>query len=269
MSSPPTSRRAAGTRLADWALPSALIVLALGLWELLVRLSNTPRWFLPPPSAVGTALADNWQTLAHHTGVTAEETLVGFALSFVFGVAVAVAIAYSPIVERAVYPVVIASQAIPIIALAPILLIWFGYGLTPKIIVIVLFCFFPIAVNTVDGLRAADAELIDLLRSMGAGRWKTFQTVRLPASLPYVFSGTRIAAVFSVIGALVGEWVGSSAGLGYYMIRSASQFATDRVFAAILLSAVMGVLLFVAVAVAERVLLPWQQLSRERGGAGG
>ncbi|HUZ02218.1 MAG TPA: ABC transporter permease [Thermomicrobiaceae bacterium] len=250
-------------RSGQWGIPGVLLVVAVALWELIVRLTDTPAWFLPAPSAILGALVHNWQLIGGHTLVTLEEVLVGFVLSFAFGVGVAIAIAYSPIVERAIYPIVIASQAIPIIALAPILLIWFGYGLTPKIIVVVLICFFPIAVNTVDGLRAADPELVDLLRSMGAGRWKSFRTVRLPAALPYLFSGTRIAAAVSVIGALIGEWVGSSAGLGYFMIRSASQFNTARVFAAVLVSAVLGVVLFVAVALLERWLLPWQHTGRD------
>ena len=249
-------------RSGKWGIPGTILVVGVALWELIVRLTATPAWFLPAPSAILSALAHNWRLIGGHTLVTLEEVLVGFGVSFVFGVAVAIAIAYSPIVERAIYPLVIASQAIPIIALAPILLIWFGYGLTPKVIVVVLICFFPIAVNTVDGLRAADSELVDLLRSMGAGRWKAFRTVRLPAALPYLFSGTRIAAAVSVIGALIGEWVGSSAGLGYFMIRSASQFNTARVFAAVLVSAVLGVLLFVVVALLERWLLPWQRSAR-------
>lgn len=258
---PPRRARQAGT----WALPAALIALGIILWEVLVRASDTPAWFLPAPSDILRALVENWRLIASHTWVTTEEVLIGFGLSFLAGASVAIAIAYSRLVERTVYPLVIASQAIPIIALAPILLIWFGYGLTPKIIVVVLICFFPIAVNTVDGLRAVDPELIDLLRSMGAGRWKTFRTVRLPASLPYLLSGTRVAAAVSVIGALIGEWIGSSAGLGYFMIRSASQFRTDRVFAAVLVSAVLGILLFVAVTLAEWILLPWQRQARADG----
>ncbi len=243
----------------SWAIPIALITLVIGGWEFIVRLRDTPRWFLPPPSAVVSALFDSRQLLLHHTLITLEEVAVGFALSFFLGVAFALAIASSQLVERAFYPFVIASQAIPIIALAPILLIWFGYGLTPKVIVVALICFFPIVVNTVDGLRSVDPELIDLLRSMGASSWTTYQVVRIPWSLPYLFSGMRIAAAVSVIGALIGEWVGSSAGLGYFMIRSAGQFATARVFAAVLVSALLGLSMFGIVSLLERLLLPWQR----------
>lgn len=244
----------------SWAVPFALIVLIIGGWEVIVRARDTPRWFLPPPTAVVEALFNSRQLLLHHTLVTLEEVAVGLALSFLVGVAFALAIASSRVVERAVYPFVIASQAIPIIALAPILLIWFGYGLTPKVIVVALICFFPIVVNTVDGLRSVDPDLIDLLRSMGASSWTTYRVVRIPSSLPYLFSGTRIAAAVSVIGALIGEWVGSSAGLGYFMIRSAGQFATARVFAAVLVSALLGLALFGIVSLLERLLMPWQRV---------
>ncbi len=244
-----------------WTIPLALILAVIGAWEIIVRVRDTPRWFLPPPSAVAAALVGSRQMLLHHTMVTLEEVLVGFAISFVLGIVFALAIASSQVVERAFYPFVIASQAIPIIALAPILLIWFGYGMTPKVIVVALICFFPIVVNTVDGLRSVDPELIDLMRSMGASSWTTYRVVRIPSSLPYLFSGTRIAAAVSVIGALIGEWIGSSAGLGYFMIRSAGQFATAKVFAAVLVSALLGLALFGAVSLLERLLLPWQRAS--------
>lgn len=245
---------------SGWLVPVGLTALVVAIWEIAVRLRHTPRWFLPPPSSVASALVRNHGTLLHHTGVTLEEVLAGFVASFLIGVAFALAIDSSRVIERAVYPFVIASQAIPIIALAPILLIWFGYGMTPKVIVVALICFFPIVVNMVDGLRSVDTELIDLLRSMGAGRWTIYRVVMIPSSLPYLFSGTRIAAAVSVIGALIGEWVGSSAGLGYYMIRSAGQFATAQVFAAVLVSALLGLALFGAVSLLERLCLPWRRL---------
>ena len=255
-----TADRGHRSYLVAWGIPALLIAAVIVGWELIVRLTNTPRWFLPQPSAVVSALVDSRQLMLHHTGVTLEEVLVGFAISVVLGIVCALAIASSKIVERAFYPFIVASQAIPIIALAPILLIWFGYGLTPKVIVVALICFFPIVVNTVDGLRSVDPELIDLLRSMGASQWTIYRVIRIPSSLPYFFSGTRIAAAVSVIGALIGEWVGSSSGLGYVMIRSAAQFLTARVFAAVLISALLGLAMFGIVSLLERLLLPWQQV---------
>jgi putative hydroxymethylpyrimidine transport system permease protein len=248
-----------------WLVPLGLIVAVLAVWEIVVRLRDTPRWFLPPPSAVASALVRSHGPLLHHTAVTLEEVLVGFALSLLIGIAFALAIDSSRVVERAFYPFVIASQAIPIIALAPILLIWFGYGMTPKVIVVALICFFPIVVNMVDGLRSVDPDAIDLLRSMGASRWTIYRIVMIPSSLPYLFSGTRIAAAVSVIGALIGEWIGSSAGLGYFMIRSAGQFATAQVFAAVFVSALLGLGLFGAVSLVEWMLLPWRRVQTDGG----
>ncbi len=248
----------------QWIIPGALLVAGALLWEILVRLRDTPAWMLPPPSAIGQSLFDDRSMLLEHTLATAQAALIGFGIAFLVGVGSAIAITSTRILERSLYPVIIATNAIPVIAIAPLLLIWFGYGLTPKIIVVALICFFPIAVNTIDGLRSVDREMVNLLRSLGASRWATFRLVRFPTSLPYLFSGTRIAAAVSVIGALVAEWVGSSAGLGYLMIRSASQFLTDRVFAAIFIAALMGIAMFVVISLLERWLLPWRRLDQER-----
>jgi ABC-type nitrate/sulfonate/bicarbonate transport system permease component len=151
---------------------------------------------------------------------------------------------------------------VPIIALAPILLIWFGYGLTPKVIVVVLTCFFPIVVATIDGLRSADRDAINLLRSMGANRGQIMRVVRVPAAMPAVFSGVRIASAWSVIGAIVGEWVGASQGLGYLMTRSQSQFQTPRLYAAVLIAALLGITLFALVSLIERLAMPWRRIER-------
>jgi len=248
-----------------WLVPLLLLVLGLVAWEVIVRLRDTPTWFIPKPTEVWQEMVESRQLLWRHTWTTLQEMLLGLGVAFVFGVLLAVMISSSRLVERSIYPAVVASQAIPIIALAPILLIWFGYGMTPKVIVVVLTCFFPIVVSMVDGLRAADTDALALLRSMGASRWQMMRIVRVPAALPALFSGTRIAAAWSVIGALVGEWVGASSGLGYLMTRSASQFQTPRLYAAVIIAATMGILLFALVALAERLLLPWRRVDR-RGG---
>jgi ABC-type nitrate/sulfonate/bicarbonate transport system permease component len=248
-----------GRRVLHWLLPPALIAVALAGWEIGVRVDDTPRWLLPRPSDIARELVESRALLWRHTWTTLQEVLAGYALAVVLGVLLAVVIASSRVVERALYPAIVASQAVPIIALAPILLIWFGYGMTPKVIVVVLTCFFPIAVAMVDGLRAAETDTLALLRSMGAGRWQVLRIVRVPAALPHLFSGLRIAAAVSVIGAIVGEWVGASEGLGYLMTRSSAQFQTARLFAAVLIAALLGVALFVTVALAERVLVPWRR----------
>jgi ABC-type nitrate/sulfonate/bicarbonate transport system permease component len=246
-------------RVLRWVWPALLLAALVAVWEVAVHLNDTPRWMLPPPSAIATSLRVDWRLLLEHTRVTFVEVLLGFALAFVTGILAGVAIDSSRIIERAVYPLLIASQTIPMVVLAPLLLIWFGYGLLPKVLVAGLVAFFPLAVNTVDGLRAGDREIMALLRSMGAGRWTRFRLAKLPAAMPAIFSGSRIAIAFCVIGAVFGELVGAKEGLGYLMERSASQFQTDRVFACILILAVMGVSLFSIVALLERLLLPWRR----------
>jgi ABC-type nitrate/sulfonate/bicarbonate transport system permease component len=231
----------------------------LGVWETAVRVAETPRWLLPPPSAITRTLVEDRALLLDNARVTLVEVLLGFAVALVVGILLAAAIDSSAILSRAVYPLVIASQTVPIPALAPLLLIWLGYGLSPKVLVTALVAFFPIVVNTVDGLRATDGEVLALLRSMGAGRWTRFRLARLPSALPYVFSGARIAVAVSVIGAVIAELIASSAGLGYLLVRATAQFQTARVFAAVLLLSLIGVGLFALVALAERLLLPWRR----------
>jgi ABC-type nitrate/sulfonate/bicarbonate transport system permease component len=245
--------------ITRWVWPLVLLI-ALGLiWEITVRVTETPRWMLPPPSAVFTSFHEDWSLLMQHTRVTLVEVLIGFVLALVAGIATGVAIDSSRIIERAVYPLLIASQTIPMVVLAPLFLIWFGYGLLPKVLITALVAFFPLAVNTVDGLRSGDREILALLRSMGASRWQRFRLAKVPAALPSIFSGARIAVAFCVIGAVFGELVGAKEGLGYLMERAASQFETARVFAAIFILAFIGVGLFVAVTLLERLLLPWRR----------
>lgn len=255
----PPPHRPAWNVIGRWLAPGLLVLLTLGVWEVWVRLANTPRWLLPPPSAIARTLLDDRVLLLRHTRVTLGEVLLGFGLALAAGVLLAVLIDASPVLARAVYPLVIASQTVPVVALAPLLLIWLGYGLLPKVLVTALIGFFPIVVNTVDGLRATDRDVLDLLRALGAGRWTRFRLARLPAALPFVFSGARVAVAVCVIGAVFGELVGSSAGLGYLMTRAAAQFLTARVFACIVLLSGIGIGLFALVALAERLLLPWRR----------
>jgi ABC-type nitrate/sulfonate/bicarbonate transport system permease component len=247
-------------RMANrWLWPLAILLLLLGAWELAVHLTDLPAWQLPPPSAIARSFVNDHALLWKHTLVTLKEVLLGFGLALIAGVLVGFAIDASTILERAFYPLIIASQTIPMVALAPLLLIWFGYGLLPKVLVAALVCFFPIAVNTVDGLRVADREMLSLLKSMGARSAQQIRMVKIPAALPSLFTGARIAITFSVIGAVFGEMVGASEGLGYLMQRSAAQFQTARVFAAIVILAAMGVGLFVVVTLLERIALPWRR----------
>jgi ABC-type nitrate/sulfonate/bicarbonate transport system permease component len=267
-----TERRfGAGERfLRRWLPPLVLLVAVLAVWEIWVRLAETPTWLLPSPSDIARQLANDRALLARHGWVTVQEVLAGFALALVCGVLLAVAIDASPLVSRAVFPIVIASQAIPIVALAPLLLVWFGYGLAPKVIVTGLVAFFPIVVTTVDGLRSADRGALDLIRVMGGSRWAQFRLVKVPSALPSLFSGARIGVSIAVIGAVFGEYVGANAGLGYLMNISSGRLLTARVFACIVVLATLAIGLFGLVTVLERALLPWRRylLAEEAGKRG-
>ena len=248
-----------------WLWPAMLLAGLLLVWEAAVRVNDTPRWMLPPPSAIAGSFRSDWRMLLEHTQVTLVEVLLGFGLALVAGIACGIAIDSSAILRRAIYPLIIASQTIPMVVLAPLLLIWFGYGLLPKILITALIGFFPIAVNTVDGLRSGDREMLALLRSMGASGGQRFRMVRVPAAMPLIFSGARIAITFCVIGAVFAELVGASEGLGYLMERSAAQFQTSRVFACIGILALMGIGLFSLIALIERLALPWRRYLTEAG----
>ena len=249
-----------GSRLS-WLAPAALLGLFLVVWEAAVELTNTPAWFLPAPSAVAKALVDDRDILFPNALVTLSEVVIGFVLAVASGIGLGIAIYRSPLLARVLYPLVIASQTIPVPALAPLLLVWFGYGLGPKVLVTALVAFFPLVVNTVDGLRATDRDVVNLLRSFGAPSGRVFRLVELPSSLPSVFAGAKIAVAISVIGAVFGELVGAKAGLGYLMTRAIAQFQTPRLVAAILLLSLMGMGLFAAVSLIERLALPWRRYS--------
>ncbi|MBI4338404.1 MAG: ABC transporter permease [Chloroflexi bacterium] len=234
------------------------------MWQGAVLVFAIPAWKLPAPSAIAVELAASRALYLRHTWVTLAEALLGFGFAFIGGVLLAALMAQSRTFLRAAYPILIASQTIPIIVVAPLLLIWVGYGLTPKIIVVVLIAFFPIVVNTLDGLRSVDPDMVNLMRTLGASRWQIFAKVRVPGAMPFLFSGTRVAVTFSVIGAVIGEWVGSSAGLGYLTRISVPLFLTARAFGAVVILAVMGILLFLAVAALERLALPWYYSQRRQ-----
>lgn len=253
-----------GPRLARrYAPPLLLIVLLFVVWQVGTWLTGVPKWLLPSPLQVIVAGIEARDLLGPHTWQTLKETWLGLGLSLVVGLTLALAIDFSAVLRRTLYPVLVASQTVPILALAPLLIIWFGYGILPKVIVVALVCFFPIVVSTADGLRVADPDLIALLRAMGASRRQIFTKVRFPGALPSFFSGLKIAITYSVVGAVIGEWVGASQGLGIFMIRSSKNFLTDRVFAAIAITSLLSILMFGAVLLLERWLLPWYYAQRE------
>ena len=244
-------------RSTAWILPMGILLFLLVLWEVLVRAVNVPSWQLPTPSAILSELIVSKGLLWSHTLVTLGEIGVGFSVALITGWTLAAGIAYSRILERSVYPIIIASQTIPIIAIAPLLLIWVGYGLTPKVIIVALISFYPISVNTVDGLKSIDPDMVNMFRTLGASKFQVFTKLQIPNSLPFMFSGIKIGISVSVIAAVIGEWVGGSEGLGYLITYSQPLFLTARVFAAIFLLSLMGIILFALAVWIEHSTMPW------------
>jgi putative hydroxymethylpyrimidine transport system permease protein len=243
--------------------PAILIVVLLGAWELAAQwdlianaLSLKP-YLVPAPSAIASSLWTDRSLLAEQGWVTLGEVLLGFCISVIAGVVFAAVLHLSETLRSAFYPVLVASQAIPLIVIAPILVVWFGYGIGPKLAIVALICFFPITVNTLDGLRSVDPELPKLMRTLDASRLQVLTRVEAPTALPYFFSGARIAAAVAVIGAVFGEWAGSSSGLGHLIQQSAAQLQTARTFATVVVLAMFAILLFAALGLLERRVAWW------------
>ena len=238
---------------------SALLVLlaVTGAWEAYARLSGVEQFVLPAPSAVATALVDDRALLWSNFTVTAGEIAVGIGAAITLGLASAIALHFAPRVRRGAYPLLVASQTLPISIVAPLLVVWFGFGLTPKIAIIALVCFFPIVVPTLDALGRVDADLRTLMRSFGATRWQTFRIVEAPAALPGLFTGAKLSVAVATIAAVLAEQSGSENGLGRLVLQALPQFETPRAYAAVLLLCAFAVLLFWLLALAERRLVPW------------
>jgi ABC-type nitrate/sulfonate/bicarbonate transport system permease component len=249
------SRTATRNKVAR-LLPFLTLCGLVALWELLAAPVVNP--IIPAPSAVLSAFARTSHLIVtQDIPLTLLETLIGLAIAIVLGVFIAALLDFLPLVKQALYPLLIVSQTIPIIALAVVLILVFGFDIWPKVIVVVLFCFFPITVSTLDGLSATDPDLVALLRAMGATRQQIWQKVRFPSALPAFFSGLRIAATYSVTGAIVGEYITSQAGLGHYLRSAFSQGKNDQAFAAIVVTAILSIGLVSLVGLVERLALPW------------
>ena len=241
--------------LREWAPAVLLAAGAIAAWEVLVHAFEVQRWLLPAPSVIAHELYMSRGLLLDHAATTFTEVILGFGLSATAGIVLAAAIAYSRLLERSIYPFIIASQTIPYIAIAPLLLVWVGPEITSKVIVVALISFFPIVVNLVDGLRSTDRDMVNVLRTLGASPLQLFLKLHVHAAVPYLTSGLKVAAVVSVIGAVVGEWVGAQGGLGWLMKISGPQFQTPRVFASIVVLSAMAILLFALITGIEKWLL--------------
>jgi ABC-type nitrate/sulfonate/bicarbonate transport system permease component len=243
--------------------PLAIVLALLGAWELAARwdlladaLGIEP-FLIPAPSDVAQALWEDRELLAEDSWVTLQEVLLGFALAVAAGGLFAIPLHLSTPLRQALYPILVASQTIPIIVVAPILVVWFGFGIGPKLAIIALICFFPITVNTLDGLRSVDPELVKMMRTLDASRWQLFRRVEAPTALPYFFSGAKIAAAVAVIGAVFGEWSGSDSGLGHLMLQASAQLLTARLFAAVVILSAFAICLFWLLGALERRVAWW------------
>ena len=239
--------------------PTAFLVGVLVLWEIASRAADVPDYILPAPTAIGERLVRSWAILWNHSVVTLTEIGVGFVVGVALGLALAIPISYSAVVRNTLYPLIVASQAVPKIAIAPLLVLWLGFDMLPKIVVTALMVFFPVTVTAAEGLTSVDRNLLDLLRSVNASQAQIFFRIRFPHALPHIFSGLKIGITLAVVGAVVGEWVGADSGLGYLLVYANTLLDSTLLFASLFLLIVIGVVLFVLVGIAERVLLPWHQ----------
>jgi ABC-type nitrate/sulfonate/bicarbonate transport system permease component len=223
-----------------------------------------PNFLLPSPTQVVAALATDASLLASHAGTTIVESALGLAIGVVVGFVAAVLMDRFETIYLAFDPLITISQTIPTVAIAPLLVLWFGYGLAPKVVLIVLTTFFPVTVSLVQGLRSVDPDQIALLRTMGASEWQVFRYAKLPAAASEIFAGLRISATYAIVGAVIAEWLGGTAGLGVYMTRVRKSFGYDRMFAVIALISVLSLLLMKAVDALEWLCLPWKRVERNR-----
>jgi ABC-type nitrate/sulfonate/bicarbonate transport system permease component len=258
------NKNAMGRTVSRWASPALVIAVLIGAWQIAATtgaianaLSLEP-FLVPSPSEIATALGEERSLLADNAWVTLQEILLGFLCALVAGVGFAVILHLSETLRRALYPLIVVSQTIPILVIAPVLVIWFGFGVGPKLAIVALICFFPITVSTLDGLRSTDADTKKMMRTLHASRSQILRRVEAPTALPYFFSGARIAIVIAPIGAIFGEWVGSDSGLGHLILQDNAQLETARLFAAVVVLAALALVLFALVAVAERRVVRWR-----------
>ena len=243
-------------------LPTATLVVALVGWEVFVRVKRVPSAILPPPSEVIETLIAVRSLLIEHAWPTTVETVLGFLLATVVGIAVAIAITYSRAMREALYPLLVVFQLIPKIALAPLFIVWLGIGMSSRLTFALFISFFPVVISTAAGLINADRYMIRLARSLTATDWQIFVSIRFPGALPHIFSGLKIAVTLSIIGVIVGEFITSQAGLGYIIVFATSRAETAAIMAAIIVLCVIGLVLYGAVALAERMMLRWYQGDR-------
>jgi NitT/TauT family transport system permease protein len=240
-----------------------IFVLLFVVWELAVRLFGVKEYLLPPPSKVWVEFLKRYDTVMASAWVTTHEILVGYALAVAVSVPLALAISFSRFMETAVYPVIVFLQIVPKIAIAPLFIIWFGFGFMPKVLIVFLLSFFPIVVSSIVGFKSLDPDIMDFARTTGAGGWRLFAKIRLPQALPHIFTGLKVGAALSATAAVVAEFVASDRGLGYLLLQYNGQLETPMVFAIVVLLSLIGLGVYYAVEVLERLTIPWH-VSQQR-----
>jgi NitT/TauT family transport system permease protein len=248
-----------GVSKTDISATAISIIGTLAIWEILTRLFQIPGFILPAPSAIFVEAITRYPLYLYNSWVTFYEMVAGFFLAAVIGVFLAVVIVYSRVVRNMIYPQIVVLQIVPKVAIAPLLLIWAGYGITSKVLLALLVAFFPIVVNMVTGLIEIEEELLDLCRILQSGRWQEFSKVRLPNALPYLFSSLKVASTLSVIGAVIGEFVGGAEGLGHLIIIANTELRTSMAFVSLFCLSILGFVLYGLVILAERVFMPWEK----------
>ena len=250
-----------------WLLETRRILLSFLLlfllWEGSVRLLGVPTYLLPPPSMIFSDFLGRWNRVMQNTLITTQEIVAGYLAAVLVSIPLALAIAYSRFMEDTVYPIIVFFQIVPKIAIAPLFIIWFGFGFTPKLLLVFLLSFFPIVVSSIAGFKSVDAEILDLARSTGASPWMMFRKIRLPHALPSIFTGLKVAAALSATAAVVAEFVASDKGLGYLLLEFNGNLHTSMVFATIIVLSIVGLLVYYVVELLERILIPWHVAMQE------
>jgi len=244
-------------------IPIAFQLVILLIWQIVIDKWKVPQYILPSPKDIIITLITIVPNIINHIYATLYEALIGFIISILFALILAILMDNVKLIKKCIYPILVVSQTVPIIALAPLFIIWFGFGILPKIIVVILVCFFPIVVSLVDGLEIVDVDIINLLKTMGASRLQIFTMVKLPASTANFFSGLRIAATYSIMGAVIGEWLGGDKGLGVYMIRAKNSYALDKVFAVIIIIVLLSMGLVGLLYLLQYYFTPWTRNSTD------
>ena len=249
--------------MRTWPYPIGTVFFIIFLWHFAVIFFNIPEYLIPAPLAVGEYIFQKWNFLLRHSWVTMYETLAGFFLSILVGIPLAITLVWSKILDRSIMPILVVSQTFPKVAIAPLLIIWFGLGLLPKVLVSFIIAFFPVVISGVTGMRSVETEMLELIHSMRASSLQVFWKMRLPYALPHLFSGFKVAITFAIVGAVIGEWVGADKGLGYMLLWANANLDTVLLFSILASLTVIGVILYYSVVMMERLIIPWHVSIRE------